>query len=509
MKIIRPDAAALLDLYDVAPLEDWRRLELGEAPPVEMSALVGKGDAVRHVADTRRRRAAVALPQMLEDHTLCADVRAYAGMCKPILVPERYAFQLDVHRALFSEEDGVRTGRSGIVVCPCGSGKTHIGVNAALAVRRPVLVVSPSNEAVSQWKAAFSAVGVPVRVLGERAPVTRAEHPPAVTLTTYKLLALTHDTPFATLRDDPYKYELLLALYVWRYDLLVLDEVWTTPAETYLRSCAVVDAAMRLGLTADERRSDGKQETITAFVGPVRYEMTPQRARELGIIATTRSRVVEVPMSEALRAAYASADAEKQRLIAVLNPHKIHRLVTTLGVSGAHKVVVFCDKVEALAPLADVLRRTTRHFVGTLAGNVSKAERIRLCDEMRRRPTCVALFSKVGNAAVDVPGIDLVVEVSVVDRAAQQKTQRDGRAQRVCEDKEAAEVVTLVSSGTREVDFARTRVAETRSGLGTEWEVAEAEAPSSCPWPDAGVQGMLRKRPLEEKAPRAKKSPRI
>lgn len=504
-KTLRPDAAALLDMYDVPVPTHWHRLEANQALPTHSIEQVLKGDVVRYVAEERRRQ----LSQASHDHVLPdfdlsdTSLDVHASLCKNIKIPQQYAYQLDVHDSIFHRvkkaditddgENEIMWGRSGIVVSPCGSGKTHIGKHAAFAVRRPVIIVAPSNEAVQQWEAVFRDAHVPVRVLGRdalrRVPVV-AERPPAVSITTYKLLAKYHDAPIsvpAAHRSQSTHYEMMVALHVWRYGLMILDEVWTVPAKTHQRSCAAICTKMRLGLTADERRSDGNEIMMQSFVGPVLFEMTPQQARTLGVIALTSHRVVEVGTSALFREAYKAADTESRRLLAVLNPRKVHHLLHVLSNSAAKKVVVYCDKVEALRFMEDVLRREVRPYAGMLAGGVAKEQRLRVCEAMRRLPTCVALFSRAGNTAIDVPGIDLIFEVAVVDRSAQQKTQRDGRAQRVCAGKNAAEVVTLVTTGTHEVGLAHTRIEQSRSALPTEWTVAEdvdGREACNCPWTD-------------------------
>lgn len=489
MPVVCEDAARVLDAHpDVAWPESWTRAIPGKPLPLSMHEKVTKAQAVKYVTGRRRQTLHVAQKDPrylstlhpLHDYAIRRDEEAYESLRKPILIPQRYGFQLDVFHAMFYGGDGGgavrRTVRSGIVISPCGSGKTSIGKHAAFGVRGPTCIVTTTVESVNQWVRCFRDAGVAdVRALG-RDPTNgvNPERPPSVTITTYTYLSTSHAASKAT---ADLKYETLVALYLWQYDLLIMDEVWTLPADTHLRACAALRTKVRLGLTADERRCDGKHFQIQAFVGPVLYEMTLANARERGIIASTKHRVIEVPVSTTFAALYDAADAERRRMLAVLNPHKITRLITLLDEAATkNKVVVFCDKVSALPMLADVLRRSSRRpFVGTLTGALSKAERQRVIDEVRRRPTCVALFSRVGNAALDVPDIDLNIEVSVVDGAAQQKTQRDGRAQRVCEGKDSGDVVTLVSSGTHEVGFAKTQMEQSRGETEATWETEVAE----------------------------------
>ena len=512
MRVLDPRASAFLSSHGVEAAEGWRVLGQGEPLPSHVADKVLMGEAVRHVAATRRAAGgASSSSSPPPDATLEAtrgDHPSYACMRRPVRPPPRYSFQLDVHASLFPPTQGgsgPAVGRSGMVVLPCGAGKTHVGKHAAYEVRGPTLVLGPNHESLRQWEAAFA--GVPVRLLGARPPSSSSSPsppdawtPPPVTLATYKLMSRSADAPLASL-----PYEVMLALYVWKYELLVLDEAHTVPAASHRRLCGALSARMRIGLTADERRCDGNEKALASLVGPVRYHLPLPSARAMGIIARAAHRVVEVSASPSLREMYALSPTEPRRLLATLNPRKVHALLSLLSSSSAGRVVVFCDKVRALPFLSDALRRAEedrgggRRFVGVLAGNVPREERRRVCDAMRSTPRAVALFTAAGNAAVDVPALELLVEVSVVEQSAQQDTQRRGRAQRVAEGKASAEVVTLVTAGTHEVGFARRRLAHVRAGLPVEWVVeeegeaarGESDAASLCPWTDARLAAMV------------------
>lgn len=501
MKVVSPQVHGLLRRFpDVPPPPEWHIAEPGERLPTSAGSQVLASEVVLHVAAVRRQRALEAFdPERLTslpDHALRLDGAERWRFRSP---PDRFAYQLDVHRAIFYEDErGVAVGRSGVVVLPCGAGKTHIAKLAVLTVRRPTLVLVHSNEVAEQTVAVFASAGVPVHVCGKKGGAKlRPEAPPGVTLCTYTRLAGEHRLP--SVATVP--WEMQLALYTWEYELVVFDEVWKISAETYLRACAALRCKMRLGLTADERRRDGLQVRFQALVGPTLYEMAPQKARELGIIATTTHRVVELPLGPEGRRVYAAASdphtgcAEVGRLVSVLNPHKVHAMCAALVEStDARRVAIFCDKLAALPLLADLLRTLDqpRPFVGTLTSGTPVRERRALCERLRALPSFVVLFSAAADTGLDVPGIDLSLVMSVVDRSAQHKTQRDGRGQRVCEGKAASEVRTFVSQGTREVDFAVERNAGSRSGTEVAWVTPGTDVPSHlCPWTDAQLPSLL------------------
>lgn len=504
VRVLRTEATALMRAHPDVPLPDgWRHLQPGEAPPASAAAQVMVSEARRHVAECRRlaatsdgqaRRRTVLPPAPV------APTRSELRRCAlPSSDDVRSDYQADALRQIFEvdEATGLCTMRSGVVLAPCGAGKTIIGKRAACTFGRPTLVVTMGAEAATQWAAAFD--GIAVRVLGQaNNEAADPMRPPSVAVTTYDYLRQQHGKPLAKLAaGDRTATEALVALYVWSYGLVVFDEVHTLPAPTHLAAAAVLQTEVRLGLTADERRSDGKQDALRRFVGPTLFELTPTRARECGIIATVLSDVVVVAPSAAFLALYAAAGSETRRMLAVLSPQKVHALLTTLRRSDAKKAIVFCDKLEALPSLERALSTDAAHaggrrpFLGVLSGATHKRKRRDVYEEVRSAPTGVALFSRVGGTALDFPDVDLIVEVSLVEGAAQLKTQRDGRAQRICEGKRVAKVVTLVMGKTHEEAFAKTRVELTRSGLTPEWREENAYETALCPWSESALAGMV------------------
>ena len=506
MRVLRPEASALLRLHGMPLPSEWRHLAPGEVPPSCAAEQVMVREATCHVAAARHRattddgqvRQRTALPPA----SIVPTHPELQRCALPSSDDVRSAYQAEAQRTIFERDEA--TGRlivhSGVVIAPCGAGKTIIGKHAACAIGRPALVVTSSSEAATQWAAAFDHVAVRVldRKTNEAADPMR---PPAVSVTTYDYLRQQHRKPFATLAaGDRRATEALIALYVWRYGLVIFDEVHTLPAQTHLAAAAVLHTEVRLGLTADERRSDGKQDALLRFVGPVLFELTSTEARARGIIASIRYTVVKVAPSPGFLAQYEAADAETKRMLAVLCPQKVHALVATLRRrTQATKAIVFCDKLEALPLLEDVLHDEEkqpggRRFLGVLSGDPKQKKRRRdVYEGVRSARSGVALFSKVGGTALDFPDVDLIVEVSLVEGAAQQKTQRDGRAQRVCEGKEGAEVVSLVMGETHEERFAAERDKLTRSGLPIERKVVEVAETPLCPWSEAALPGLVGK----------------
>lgn len=494
-RAVLSSAEALLAHHpDIAWAADWYRLD-GKKPPISIQQQVTRSDAIRWTATAyaSQEKEFAELPPL----RLRTDGAAYKSMMLKLEIPERYAFQREAISNMVELVDNERHLYSGKIVAPCGSGKTNIMLGLACEIRGPLLILAPKHETAAQIASVFESKRIPVRIIKPSTNSAVSDAPPAVTIATYEALANARAKDVGALT-----LEMAMVLHVWRYDALFLDEVHTVPAKTYEQACLRIRTGTRIGFTADLSRCDKKDAD---WIGPIRFELSNKTALAAGVIASMKSRVIVIPTTEAFRKCYEGATTDGKRTMAALNPSKIDELHRLLKSSAAKKVVVFVDKLDAVDPIEHELKKDSkRSFAGTLSGSTDTKTRIAILNTMREEvSTCISLFTRVGNASIDVPGIDLVIEMSVVDGSHQQKTQRDGRAQRVCEGKHGAEVVTLVSEGTHEVAFARIR-----SDGEVTWETAPTSGNASstdtspplpsCPWTDADLPSMVgRKRARE------------
>lgn len=495
-RVLVPSAVAFLKAHGVPPRHDW---SAGAVPP-EHSKQVSRIEAIRYVASLRRGEAQRRHSnptdhpgqggdgdRSLIDHPLCSDADAHPSLIGKHVsssAPTRFAHQEEVVERVCRDQHA----RSGVIVKPCGSGKTETAMKIAFRIREPVLIAVPSDEIAQQWVERFRRVRVPVLYCNGIKDNHVPDKPVAITVITYAMLVRCTTRAPAELTDKQ-----VLVGNVWKYGLMILDEAWTMPAASYARACAMISTKVRIGLTADERRADGRQHDMYSFVGPVLYHMTSSEAVRLGIITKVQRSVEKVPTTPTLRQAYARATPEQKYLLAVLNPQKIHALLLLLRHTNARKVVVFCDKIAALGLVEDVLRISSPPhlpFAGTLSGCAAKKDRHSMLSGFAAKPSGVALFTRVGNTGLDIPDVELIVELSVVDGSAQQKTQRDGRAQRVAPDKNAAAVVTLASVGTHEVKFAASRASQVRDAP-TEWKELSVAESLETPWSDASIENLV------------------
>ena len=500
--------AEFLAAHEVEPDARWCLGGTDGAVASRASVAVSMREAIVHVARARRRPTEAAAPQ-----AIAFGRTVVAGECAA--VARLRAHQRDaLDRVFGGGPRGEYTfARSGLVISPCGSGKTRIGVAAIDVVRRSglprthALVLAPTSTAVDEWSTqlrehdAFGVDGALHVCGGGRGDDTDLAlshlRQPAVVLATYAAFARAAACPIDAL-DTP-RLEMLL-LNVWRFGIVVFDEVHVLPAPTFLRAAARLrcDAHVRLGLTADERRLDGADAVLRSYVGAMRHEVPLAPIVADGVVAPLEARLVVVPTSVRLAAVAArAASCDERTTIAVLNPQKVDALVHLLRTHAAPKALVFCDKLVALAYVRRVLEAeaSVRPFFGVVSGATAADERRRVVRAMRASSAGVALFSRVGNESIDLPDVGLVVEITVLDRSVQRKTQRDGRAQRAHESKAMATTVTIVSAGFREEAFALERSDGHPPAKRPRGEERRAQPPPtrawtaapSCPWSEDDV----------------------
>jgi DNA excision repair protein ERCC-3 len=336
---------------------------------------------------------------------------------------------------------GSARGGSGVVVLPCGAGKTIVGLAAIALVRETTLVLTTSLTAVKQWRRELlDKTTLRAEDIAEYTGEQKATGP--VTLTTYQILSWRAD------RDREFPHLELFRARAW--GLVIYDEVHLLPAPVF-RATAELQARRRLGLTATLVREDGREGDVFALIGPKRVDV-PWKDLERGAwIATATCVEVRVPMSADRRLAYALAPRRAQFRIAAENPDKLPPLHRLLDAHPDGRVLVlgeYLDQLEALA--RDI-------SAPLITGKTPQADRERLYDQFRTGRLRCLVLSKVGNFAIDLPDADVLVQVSGAFGSRQEEAQRLGRILRPKPDGRVARFFTLVSRETREEEFAHHR----------------------------------------------------
>lgn len=373
------------------------------------------------------------------------DLAGYvAGEPFPIVLREGAGFVVRDYQRQAAEAfylAGSERGGSGVVVLPCGAGKTIVGMAAMQLVGQTALVLTTSLTAVQQWRRELlDKTTLQPDDIAEYTGERKSTGP--VTLTTYQILT------WRANREGEFPHLDLFRARSW--GLIIYDEVHLLPAPVF-RATADLQARRRLGLTATLVREDGREGDVFALIGPKRFDVPWKELERQAWIAAATCVEERVPMSAGRRMDYALADRRSQFRIAAENPAKMARLRDLLAGHPEARILImgeYLTQVEAIA-----------REIGAplITGKTPQSERELLYGRFRRNELHCLVLSKVGNFAIDLPDADVLIQVSGAFGSRQEEAQRLGRILRPKSDGRAAQFFTLVSRDTREEEFAHHR----------------------------------------------------
>ncbi len=336
---------------------------------------------------------------------------------------------------------GSDRGGCGVVVLPCGAGKTVVGIAAMHLLQTNTLVLTTNTIAVRQWcREILDKTDLGDAQVGEY--TGEQKHIRPVTVATYQILTHRKGKLDAFTHLDLFDRG--------NFGLIVYDEVHLLPAPVF-RATAGIQARRRLGLTATLVREDGRADEVFSLIGPKRYELPWKQLERQGFLAPARCVEVRVPLAAARRANYAAAGARSQFRIAADNEQKDDVVGALLRRHARDRVLVIGQYIEQLQHLATVFR------LPLITGQTPNADRDRLYGAFRRGELTSLIVSKVGNFAIDLPDANVAIQVSGTFGSRQEEAQRLGRVLRPKQDGGPASFYTLVSADTREQDFAKKR----------------------------------------------------
>eukprot|EP00300_Choanocystis_sp_HF-7_P011249 c17372_g1_i5.p1 GENE.c17372_g1_i5~~c17372_g1_i5.p1 ORF type:complete len:555 (+),score=142.48 c17372_g1_i5:453-2117(+) len=342
--------------------------------------------------------------------------------------------------------------RSGVIVLPCGAGKTLVGITAACTVKKSVLVLCSSNVAVEQWKSQFK---LWTTVDDKSVSMFTSHHRSifetisGVCVTTYSMLAWTGK------RSQEAKC-VMDRIQKISWGLMLLDEVHVAPAEMFRKVVSLCKAHCILGLTATLVREDSKIKDLNFLVGPKLYEANWLDLQRDNYIATVSCAEVWCPMTKEFYSEYLS-DSKRVRLLVAMNPNKFICCKFLIDYHSARndKVIVFSDNIVALEWYARKLRCPFIH------GPTPQHERMRVLNDFQNNPSRNCIFiSKVGDTAIDLPGANVIIQISSHFGARRQEAQRLGRILRAKPRKGSqfnAFFYSLVSKDTEEMYYSQKR----------------------------------------------------
>ena len=333
-------------------------------------------------------------------------------------------------------------GGSGVVVLPCGAGKTIVGLTVLARLGMRTLILCTNTTALRQWRdEILDRTSLSPEEVGEYSGKRKTISP--VTLTTYQML--THRKR----QGGPFTHFGLFDAEAW--GLIVYDEVHLLPAPVF-RTVAGIQARRRLGLTATLVREDGREDDVFALIGPKRFDMPWRELEKHGWIAQARCVEVRVPLGRAQRMEYAGADDRERYRLSSTNPAKLDVLDRLLDKHAGQRILVLGMYLDQLREIAD------RTGAPLITGETRQADRDRLFGAYREGSVSMLVISRVGNFSVDLPDARVAVQVSGSWGSRQEEAQRLGRVLRPKGgDDNTAWFYTLVTGESVEQTFAEKR----------------------------------------------------
>jgi len=338
-------------------------------------------------------------------------------------------------------DSGRETGGSGVLVLPCGAGKTVIGIGAMAQIGMNTLVLTTSTSAVHQWMAEIiEKTSLTVEQVGEYSGDKKNICP--VTVTTYQMVT------YRPHKNGPFPHFQIFNARAW--GLIIYDEVHTLPAPVF-QVTAELQARRRLGLTATLVREDGREADVFTLIGPKKLDVPWSEMERSGWIATAICTEVRVPMDFSLRMECAQVPERMAYRFEAENPDKIKAINYLLSKHAGEGILIIGQYIKQLEEISN-------HFEFPLiTGKTPTEKRDQLYGKFRSGDIPVLVVSKVANFAIDLPDASVGIQVSGAFGSRQEEAQRLGRILRPKSDGRNAYFYSIVSKDSREQEFAHHR----------------------------------------------------
>lgn len=357
-------------------------------------------------------------------------------------------------------------GGSGVVVLPCGAGKTVVAIGTIATARCHTLIVCYGTTAVHQWIAEIlDKTDLDRDLIGEYTGDLKEIKP--ITVTTYQVLtyhptsrrsgsggrgAVPNEAVLTGPRRDVSEEFPHLGLFTSRnWGLIVYDEVHLLPAPVF-RVTAEIQARRRLGLTATLVREDGRESEVFSLIGPKKFDLPWKTLERQGWIATAECWEVRVALPADQRLAYATApDNRVKYRVAAENPAKMDVLDRLIAMHEQDNVLIIGQYLEQLRAIAE------RLDAPLITGQLAHRDRERLYAAFRTGELKRLVVSKVANFAIDLPDANVAIQVSGTFGSRQEEAQRLGRVLRPKEDGGQAHFYSVVTRDTNDQEYAARR----------------------------------------------------
>ncbi|MDY0811951.1 DNA repair helicase XPB [Kitasatospora purpeofusca] len=335
--------------------------------------------------------------------------------------------------------EGFWHGGSGVVVLPCGAGKTLVGAAAMAHAKSTTLILVTNTVSARQWKHELvKRTSLTEEEIGEYSG-TRKEIRP-VTIATYQVMT--------TKRKGVYAHLELFDARNW--GLVVYDEVHLLPAPVF-KFTADLQARRRLGLTATLVREDGREGDVFSLIGPKRFDAPWKEIEAQGYIAPADCCEVRVTLTDSERLSYATAEPEERYRFCATTATKRRVVEALVKKHEKDQTLIIGQYIDQLDELGEVLDAPV------IKGETSNAQREKLFEAFRNKEIGVLVVSKVANFSIDLPEATVAIQVSGTFGSRQEEAQRLGRVLRPKADGHSAHFYSVVARDTVDQDFAAHR----------------------------------------------------
>ncbi len=330
-------------------------------------------------------------------------------------------------------------GGSGVIVLPCGAGKTLVGAAAMAMARATTLILVTNTVSARQWKdELLRRTSLTEDEIGEYSGARKQIRP--VTIATYQVMT--------TRKKGVYAHLELFDARDW--GLVLYDEVHLLPAPIF-RMTADLQARRRLGLTATLVREDGREADVFSLIGPKRYDAPWKDIESQGYIAPADCVEVRATLTDGERIAYATAEPEERYRLAASSDVKLRVVRDLIQRHAGEQTLVIGQYIDQLDELAEHLGAPV------IKGETPVKVRQQLFAEFRTGQIELLVVSKVANFSVDLPEASVAIQVSGSFGSRQEEAQRLGRLLRPKADGKTAHFYTVVARDTVDADFAQHR----------------------------------------------------
>ncbi|KAI9667063.1 MAG: hypothetical protein M1831_001240 [Alyxoria varia] len=403
------------------------------------------------------------------------DVETVKSRCIDIRLPisEEYDFRNDTRNAnldidlrpsarirdyqetSLAKMFGNGRAKSGIIVLPCGAGKTLVGITAACTVKKGIVILCTSSMSVVQWKSEFLKWS---NINPADIAVFTAEHKDkfsgstGIIISTYSMVTQSQHRSYDT-------QKMMDFLTGREWGLMILDEVHVVPANIFRKATAEIKTHSKLGLTATLLREDDKITDLNFLIGPKLYEANWMELASQGHIARVQCAEVWCPMTAEFYSEYLAATARKRMLLYTMNPRKFQaaQFLIDYHERRGDKIIVFSDNVYTLQRYAKKLGKFY------IFGGTPQNERLRILENFQHNENVNTVFlSKIGDTSLDLPEATCLIQISSHYGSRRQEAQRLGRilrAKRRNDEGFNAFFYSLVSKDTTEMYYSTKRQA--------------------------------------------------